>query len=89
MWSRIRRFIMSRRGENIFKRRDGRWEARVPEYKINGEKIYRSIYGKSYTEVKLKKEEYYSSASREKLSKPLRLTTFADIADLKEKQEKQ
>ena len=72
---------MSRRGENIFKRKDGRWEARVPEYKINGEKIYRSIYGKSYTEVKLKKEEYYSSARREKLSKPLRLTTFADIAD--------
>ena len=72
---------MSRRGENIFKRKDGRWEARVPEYKINGEKIYRSIYGKSYTDVKLKKEEYYSSVSREKLSKPLRLTTFADIAD--------
>ena len=72
---------MPRRGENIFKRRDGRWEARVPEYKINGEKVYRSIYGKSYTEVKLKKEEYYSSARREKLSKPLRLTTFADIVD--------
>ncbi len=72
---------MSRRGENIFKRKDGRWEARVPEYKISGEKVYRSIYGKSYTEVKLKKEEYYSSASHEKLSKPLRLTTFADIAD--------
>ena len=72
---------MSRRGENIFKRKDGRWEARVPEYKINGEKIYRSIYGKSYTDVKLKKEEYYSSVSREKLSKPLRLTTFEDIAD--------
>ena len=72
---------MSRRGENIFKRKDGRWEARVPEYKINGEKIYRSIYGKSYTEVKLKKEEYYSSASHEKHSKSMRSTTFADIAD--------
>ena len=72
---------MSRRGENIFKRKDDRWEARVPEFKINGEKNYRSIYGKSYTEVKLKKEEYYSSASHEKLSKPLRLITFADIAN--------
>ena len=72
---------MSRRGENIFKRRDGRWEARVPEYRVNGEKVYHSIYAKSYTEVKLKKEEYYSSANREKLSKPLRLTTFEDIAD--------
>ena len=46
---------MSRRGENIFKRKDGRWEAHVPEYKIYGEKVYRSIYGKSYNEVKLKK----------------------------------
>ena len=72
---------MSRRCENIFKRKDGRWEARVPEYKINGEKVYRSIYGKCYTEVKQKKEEYYSSASRDKLSKPLKSTTFADIAD--------
>lgn len=72
---------MSRRGENIFKRKDGRWEARVPEYRVNGEKVYHSVYGKSYTEVKLKKEEYYSSTNHEKLSKPLRLTTFADIAD--------
>lgn len=72
---------MSRRGENIFKRKDGRWEARIPEYRVNGEKVYRSIYGKSYTEVKLKKEEYYSLESHKKFTKPLRLTTFADIAD--------
>ena len=72
---------MSRRGENIFKRKDGRWEARVPEYKINGDKVYRSIYGKSYTEVKLKKEEYYGSASHKKTSKSPKTTTFSDIAD--------
>ena len=72
---------MSRRGENIFKRKDGRWEARVPEYKINGKKVYRSIYGRSYNEVKLKKEEYYSSESHRKFTKPLKSTTFADIAD--------
>lgn len=72
---------MSRRGENIFKRKDGRWEARIPEYRVNGEKVYRSIYGKSYTEVKLKKEGYYSSESHKKFTKPLRLITFADIAD--------
>ena len=50
---------MARRGENIFKRKDGRWEARVLEYRENGSKAYRSLYGKSYTEVKAKKEEYY------------------------------
>lgn len=72
---------MSRRGENIFKRKDGRWEARVPEYKINGEKVYRSIYGRSYTEVKLKKNDYYKTSSHKKFTKLLKSTTFADIAD--------
>ena len=72
---------MSRRGENIFKRKDGRWEARVPEYKINGEKVYRSIYGRSYTEVKLKKNDYYRSVNHKKFTKPPESTTFADIAD--------
>lgn len=45
---------MARRGENIFRRKDGRWEARVSEHRENGNKIYRSLYGKSYTEVKAK-----------------------------------
>ena len=49
---------MARRGENIFKRKDGRWEARIMEYRENGQKVYRSLYGKSYVEVKTKKEEY-------------------------------
>lgn len=44
---------MPRRGENIRKRKDGRWEARY-RILINGEKKYRSIYGKSYAEVKQK-----------------------------------
>ena len=72
---------MSRRGENIFKRKDGRWEARVPEYRMNDEKAYHSIYGKSYTEVKLKKEEYYSFTGREKRPKSKKSMTFPDIAD--------
>ena len=41
---------MSRKGENIYKRKDGRWEGR---YKVGTSK-YRSIYGKSYQEVKAK-----------------------------------
>lgn len=55
---------MARRGENIFKRKDGRWEARVLEYRENGSKAYRSLYGKSYTEVKAKKEEYYGAVHK-------------------------
>lgn len=48
---------MSRRGDNIHKRKDGRWEGR---YKAgtneNGKAIYRSIYSKSYAECRAKLE---------------------------------
>ena len=44
---------MARRGENIRKRKDGRWEARyICGYQENGQAKYRSIYGKTYREVK-------------------------------------
>lgn len=45
---------MSRRGDNIRKRTDGRWEGRYRVLSENGEKRYRSVYGKSYSEVKEK-----------------------------------
>lgn len=48
---------MSRRGENIRRRKDGRWEARVILYE-NGKKKYHSIYGHSYSEVKQKKSTF-------------------------------
>ena len=44
---------MARRGENIRKRSDGRWEGRYLIY-INGSKKYRSVYAPSYNEVKQK-----------------------------------
>lgn len=46
---------MSRRGENIYKRKDGRWEGR---YKCGvddaGKACYRSVYAKTYQEVREK-----------------------------------
>ena len=46
---------MSKRGANIYKRKDGRWEARyVESISINGTKKYASVYGKSYTEAREK-----------------------------------
>lgn len=46
---------MARRGENIRKRKDGRWEARyISSYNLNGKAIYKSVYGKNYKEVKEK-----------------------------------
>lgn len=47
---------MGRHGENIRKRSDGRWEARYMVYdEEKGKKIYRSVYGCTYEEVKSKR----------------------------------
>lgn len=57
---------MSRRGDNIRKRKDGRWEGRyIIARDSMGRVIYHSVYGKSYTEVK------------EKLNNILHSTKFA------------
>ena len=45
---------MSRRGENIRKRNDGRWEGRYMIYYADGRKKYRSVYGHTYHGVKEK-----------------------------------
>jgi len=43
---------MCKRGENIYKRRDNRWEGRYSIILPDGTKKYISIYSKSYAEVK-------------------------------------
>lgn len=57
---------MARRGENIYKRKDHRWEGR---YKIGadalGRGVYRSVYAQSYTECKDK----LKAAMRQKTAK--------------------
>ena len=46
---------MSKKGENIYKRKDGRWEGRYIRLRnIGGKAEYGYIYGKSYAEVKKK-----------------------------------
>lgn len=46
---------MSRKGENIYKRKDGRWEGRyIRSYNIDGKAVYGYIYGRTYGEVKQK-----------------------------------
>lgn len=46
---------MSRKGENIRKRKDGRWEGRYKKgIKENGTTDYGSVYGKTYKETKHK-----------------------------------
>ena len=46
---------MARHGENIRKRADGRWEGRYPVYSEEKEqRVYRSVYGRTYREAKEK-----------------------------------
>lgn len=48
---------MPRHGENIWKRKDGRWEARyIKNRRSSGKAVYASVYGKTYKEVKKKRD---------------------------------
>lgn len=76
---------MARRGENIYKRKDGRWEGRYKSgVKPDGTTKYSSVYGKSYTEVKIVLSEKRISAVVTSVPKDLMLNNlftmwFADI----------
>ena len=60
---------MPRTGENIYKRKDGRWEGRYIKNRIGSKTSYGYIYGKSYKEVKLRliksKAEWEQSKSKQ------------------------
>lgn len=45
--------IIARRGENIYKRKDGRYEGRyIKEYNSAGKAVYGYVYSKSYSDIK-------------------------------------
>ena len=47
--------VMPRKGENIYRRKDNRWEARhVKGYSCNGKTLYGYCYGTTYREAKEK-----------------------------------
>ena len=46
---------MGRKGESIFKRKDGRYEGRYIKEYINNKAVYGYVYGKTYNECKKKK----------------------------------
>ena len=73
---------MSRRGENIRKRKDGRWEARYPSgVNEKGQKTYSSVYGDTYKEAKEKRNwvlQHQNSYPKVLSNKPL----FSEILEL-------
>lgn len=57
---------MPRRGENIYKRKDGRWEGRI--LKPDGK--YKYVYANSYKEVKEKKSKYQEFVKNQVIKHP-------------------
>lgn len=63
---------MPRKGANIYKRKDNRWEARyIKEYKPNGSIKYGYCYGKTYREAKQKMLEVQVALRTEAFSQKL------------------
>lgn len=61
---------MSRRGENIRKRKDGRWEARYKKAGWSqGKTVYGSVYGDTYREVKEKRQKLLQQQTQELAAK--------------------
>lgn len=56
---------VARHGENIRKRKDGRWEARYQIFDVSkGRKVYRSVYGSTYEEAKKKQTDVILAAEK-------------------------
>ncbi|MBE6640923.1 MAG: site-specific integrase [Ruminococcaceae bacterium] len=74
---------MSKKGENIRKRKDGRWEGRYKKgYKPNGSILYGSIYGKTYRETREKMRIAMAMPHGEDSSASLSSITFAQLFKL-------
>ncbi len=74
---------MSRKGENIYKRKDGRWEGRYCKTRNENGKIkYGYVYARTYTDVKNKlervKKNYF--VFHEKNGNTIIIHTFSDVA---------
>lgn len=60
---------MAKRGSNIYRRKDGRFEGRVPiERRKDGSLRYKSVYARTLSEVKAKMAELYSANTSKVLS---------------------
>lgn len=71
---------MPRRGTNVYKRKDGRWEGRVNK-PGSGKTKYVSVYGKSYQEVREKTEKLRLEIKKGEVS-PFDSMTMREAADI-------
>lgn len=71
---------MSKRGENIYKRKDGRWEGRyIKHYDANGKAKYGYLYGKTYSELKSKLRDMQACLQIGALPDSTRSVLYSDI----------
>ena len=84
---------MARKGENIFKRKDRRWEGRYIRDRVNGKAVYGYVFGKTYSEVKAKKNkaiatkipQFSSSHNTEALFKDVAVQWLEDLKAIRKK----
>lgn len=71
---------MSKKGENIYKRKDGRWEGRyIKFYNGDGKAKYGYLYGKTYSEVKSKLRDVQADLKYGILPKSQATITYSEI----------
>jgi len=74
---------MPRKGENIYKRKDGRWEGRfIKEYGVNRKALYGYVYGKTYNEVRQKLRKAQVKELSPQLPSNQSATTYNDLLKL-------
>ena len=74
--------IMAKRGDNIRKRKDGRWEGRYKKGRTaDGSLIYGSVYGKTYKETKAKMESVAKNPVPNSIPKN-KEKTFGEVLNL-------
>lgn len=76
---------MPRKGENIYKRKDGRWEGRYVKGRNGKKAIYGYVYSKSYSEVKkqliLKRAEYAREENKPSAS-TMKDALFSELSEM-------
>ena len=73
---------MPKRGENIRKRKDGRWEGRhIIDYTQDGKAKYQSVYGKSYLEIKQKLLQIKDKLTARSLPDSCKSMTFRESTE--------
>lgn len=74
-------YSMSRKGENIYKRKDGRWEGRYVKSKSpSGKTQYGYVYAKTYRDAKEKLFKAFTSHSQQIIPPTTNITCFSVIA---------